>query len=599
MTSPFRQERRQLLEQERVDIDYDELKSIVVQTAHAPLSDGQRATLDGAIDTLARVQQQVDGGARIRDIRRFLGWRSEKTRVVLNTGDRDDDDDDLDIDAGENPDDGDDVNLNAGENPDDGDDVNLDDEDGSDPKPKKKKKKGGPPKKRETGRVAASDYTGATVVDVEHQTLSHKDDCPDSECRGKVYTLPDRAKVVRITGIAPLVATVFCLARLRCNLCGAVYTAKLPVGVGDEKYDATAAAMIGTLRYGYGLPHNRIEKLCGNHGIPMPSSTQWDVVDGAADTLMPVLDELVRLAAQGKVLTIDDTFIRVIELNAELDAAYEAVKAKVDAGELPKSALHKQRTGVCTTGIVSTGPHGDIVLFLTSAKHAGENFNDVLTRRAAELGPPIRMADALSRNFVGDTEALDANCLTHGRRQFVGLAGSFPDEVEYVLEQIGLVYEHDDHAKKEKMTDEERLAHHQQHSGPVMNGLKAWFTRQIDDRLVEPNSGLGAAIAYLDDHWERLTLFLRVAGAPLDSNVVERALKVAIQHRKNSLFYRSRRGAQVGDCFMSLIHTAERRGINSSEYLAAVLRHGQLAAGSPADWQPWTYAATMARLGLD
>ena len=236
MTSPFRQERRQLLEQERVAIDYDELKSIVVQTAHAPLSDGQRATLDSAIDTLARVQQQVDSGARIHDIRRFLGWRSEKTRVVLKTGDRDDDD----------------VNLDAGENPDDGDDVNLDEEDRSDPKPKKKKD--GPPKKRETGRVPASDYTGAAVVDVEHRTLSHKGDCPDAECRGKVYTLPDRAKVVRVTGIAPLVATVFCLARLRCNLCGAVYTAELPVGVGDEKYDATAAAMIGTLRYGYVLP---------------------------------------------------------------------------------------------------------------------------------------------------------------------------------------------------------------------------------------------------------------------------------------------------------------------------------------------------------
>ena len=148
------------------------------------------------------------------------------------------------------------------------------------------------------------------------------------------------------------------------------------------------------------------------------------------------------------------------------------------------------------------------------------------------------------------------------------------------------------------MTDDERLAYHQKHSKPVMDELRAWMKKQIDERLVEPNSGLGAAIAYLDDHWDRLTLFLRVAGAPIDSNLVERALKLAIRHRKNSLFYRSERGALVGDCFMSLIHTAERCGVNAFEYLVALLRNSRLVAESPADWMPWNYATTIARLEL-
>jgi hypothetical protein len=131
-----------------------------------------------------------------------------------------------------------------------------------------------------------------------------------------------------------------------------------------------------------------------------------------------------------------------------------------------------------------------------------------------------------------------------------------------------------------------------------MTEFKQWADQQIGDRLIEPNSGLGGALAYLDDHWERLTLFLRVAGAPLDSNVVERALKRAIRHRKNSLFYRSRRGAKVGDCFMSLIHTAERHGINAFEYLVAILRHAKLAADSPAEWMPWNFAEIVKRLEL-
>lgn len=360
--------------------------------------------------------------------------------------------------------------------------------------------------------------------------------------------------------------------------------------------------MIGVLRYSQGLPHNRIEKLGANLGVPFPASTQWDVLNQSADALMPVFDHIVLEAAQRDVLSLDDTSNKVIEINAELDKAYRAVEAKVEAGDLPKSALNRQRTGVHTTAMIAADKDGSdtLVLFLTGERHAGENFRHVLARRAAELEPPIRMADALAHNFleVEGIETRDANCLVHGRRQFVKVASSFPDEVEYVLEQIGLVYKHEDQAKDQKMSPDERLAYHQELSRPVMKELKVWLRRLIDDRLVEPNSGLGAAIAYLDDHWDELTLFLRVAGAPLDTNIVERALKLAIRHRKNSLFYRSRRGAKVGDCYMSLIYTAQRHGVNAFEYLVTLLRYGELVADAPAEWMPWNYAATMARHGL-
>jgi hypothetical protein len=313
---------------------------------------------------------------------------------------------------------------------------------------------------------------------------------------------------------------------------------------------------------------------------------------------MPTYDALVLQAAQGDVFTIDDTHMRVLDLNERLNEAYKAVEAQVKVGELPNSALNKQRTGVQTTGMVVNGSDGDIVLFITGEKHAGENFKDVLARRAAELTVPIRMADALSRNFVGDVKTLDANCLTHGRRQFVKIGSSFPDEVKYVLGQLARVYKCDAQARSEPMSADERLAYHQTHSKPIMDDLHDWMRHQIDERLVEPNSGLGAALAYFDDHWDRLTLFLRAPGAPLDSNVVERALKKAIRHRKNSLFYRSIRGAEVGDCFMSLIHTAESNKINAFDYLTAILRHGRLVANSAADWMPWNYRDTMDRLRL-
>ena len=118
--------------------------------------------------------------------------------------------------------------------------------------------------------------------------------------------------------------------------------------------------------------------------------------------------------------------------------------------------------------------------------------------------------------------------------------------------------------------------------------------RQFDERLVEPNSGLGAAINYLRKHWRQLTLFLQQAGAPLDNNLCERALKKAILHRKNALFYKTQNGADVGDLYMSLIHTCELCGANPFDYLTQLQRHADAVAAAPQHWLPWNYRATLA-----
>ena len=91
-------------------------------------------------------------------------------------------------------------------------------------------------------------------------------------------------------------------------------------------------------------------------------------------------------------------------------------------------------------------------------------------------------------------------------------------------------------------------------------------------------------------------LTLRVAGAPLDNNICERALKKAILHRKNALFFKTLNGARVGDIFMSLIHSCELNGVRPYEYLVALLRHHGKAAEAPAEWMPWSYHETLSRL---
>jgi hypothetical protein len=184
--------------------------------------------------------------------------------------------------------------------------------------------------------------------------------------------------------------------------------------------------------------------------------------------------------------------------------------------------------GVFTSGILSLAAgRPTIALFFTGPYHCGENLQALLRKRQDNLPPPIQMCDALSRNLPEELGVIVANCLVHGRRNFVDVVAAFEPEVEYVLQCLKQVYKTDDEAKQQQLSPDERLRLHQQQSGPVMDQLHKWLKLQIDEKRVEPNSSLGAAIQYMLRHWEKLTLFLRVAGAPLDNNLCERALKKA------------------------------------------------------------------------
>jgi hypothetical protein len=347
--------------------------------------------------------------------------------------------------------------------------------------------------------------------------------------------------------------------------------------VGPDKYDETVGSMVAQLKYGSGMPFNRLEKLEQRLGVPLPATTQWEIVEEAAELLKPAHEELIRQGAQGEIFHNDDTSMKILKL------------------ERPDGDT---RTGVFTSGIVSIRGSDKIALFFTGRQHAGENLADVLKHRASGLSAPMQMCDALSRNvpkLSAGAEALLANCLAHGRRQFVDVAENFPDECLYVLETLGAVYGIDAEAREQGLSWEARLQLHQEKSGPLMEDLQKWMTEQFNGHKTEPNSGLGKAMKYMLRHWPKLTLFLRQAGAPLDNNICERALKMVVLLRKNALFYRTQHGADVGDLFTSLIHTCDLNKVNSFDYLTELQRHATELAASPAEWMPWNYCDTLAR----
>jgi transposase len=436
------------------------------------------------------------------------------------------------------------------------------------------------------GRNGARAYAGAEKIEVSHPSLQPGDPCPDCG-KGTVYETQRPGVLVRLVGQPPVGAKVYYLQKVRCNLCGKVFTAPVPEAAGKEKYDPTVASTIALLKYGSGMPFNRLARLQGTVGIPLPASTQWDLVHALAEHAEPAFEELIRQAAQGEVLYNDDTTARILEWMGRRGEELARAEGSTKGGK------KAERKGLFTTGVVSTREGRRIALFFSGRKHAGENLTDVLSRRTADLGAPIQMCDALSRNIPAELQTILAHCLAHGRRQFVDVADRFPQECRHVLEAIAVIYRNDALARQQDLSPEARLEFHQIHSGPTMADLHTWLGRQFEERLVEPNSALGEAISYLLKHWDKLTLFLRVPGAPLDNNICERILKKAILHRKNALFYKTCRGAHVGDIFMSLIHTAELAGADAFAYLTELDRHAKDVAANPQGWMPWNFRQTL------
>ena len=532
---------------ERVRLEREELEQLL-EHARPSLSEEEYARLKAALDTLVYLTQLVENKsttiARLRQI--LFGASSEKTADVLKA-------------------------MGAsvtGQEPESAAPVT-----------------GPPPPREGHGRHAAQDYTGAATIQVDHSALKSGDGCP--ECRrGKVYASSTPGVLVRVVGQAPLAATVYELAKLRCNLCLEVFTAEPPEGVGSEKYDAGAASMIALLKYGSGVPFYRLQGLQKSLGVPLPASTQWEIAEKTATLVKPAFEELIRQAAQGEVLHNDDTTMTIL-----------GQKDEVPANQTTESGTSEpERTGTFTSGILSIGEGHKVALFFTGRQHAGENLADVLAHRAEGLSAPIQMCDALSRNLTGPLKTIVANCIAHARRKYVDVAPHFPTECRFVLETLAQVYQHDAHCRQERSSPEERLRYHQLHSEPLMKTLETWCQEQFEQRLVEPNSGLGEAIKYMRKHWQPMTLFLRKAGAPLDNNVCEQMLKRAILHRKNALFYKTAKGAQVGDTFMSLIHTCSLTGANPFDYLTALQKHATALSEHPEQWMPWNYAETLARI---
>ncbi|HQW57556.1 MAG TPA: transposase [Gammaproteobacteria bacterium] len=422
------------------------------------------------------------------------------------------------------------------------------------------------------GRMPNTVYQDCEEIRFRLQGLTIGSECP-LKCGGKLgYYKP--GAFIRIKGQNFAKVLRYTIDKLRCNLCDYLVAAEIPPEVGAEKYDASFKAMLAILKYYVAIPFYRQENFQRMLNFPLSDATQWTLVEQLASVCYLVFNVLKTWAANGNVLNNDDTKLIILEV-------VKAIKAGV-AGK---------RTGMYTTGIIAENAGHQIALFINGRQHSGENVRDILKLRTPEKEPIIQMCDALSANIPKEMQTILCNCLSHGFRRFEELVDYFSEECLYIMKMLSQVYEYDKLTKD--MAIEERLAYHQEHSKPVMDELLKYMSALLTERKVEPNSELGGAIKYMQKHWLKLTRFLSVAGAPIDNNIVERALKIAIRNRKSAMFYRTNYSAYIGGMLTSLIYTCHLAKENPHHYLTELQNHKEIVSKNPEQWLPWNYRKTM------
>ena len=427
------------------------------------------------------------------------------------------------------------------------------------------------------GRNGADAYEGASIIDVELPELNPGDTCPAEACDGRLYEVSEPGTLVRVSGAPLASATRYNLQKLRCGVCEIVYTAPLPEGVSDKKYDANFVAMLMINKYFMSVPLYRQDRLQHYLGIPLPASTQWDLMVAHEPMLKALYKALALDAANGLALCYDDTSVKIM---SEIKAAKLAEKGK------------KSQHTCFTTGIVSLHEDHRSYLYITDNRTAGKCIAEIMALRDADLEPPIMMCDALPANIpqgISEDLYILCFCLVHARRQFYELPNGYDDLADKVIGLIATIYDHEAHTKG--YSPEKRLAYHIEKSIPVMEELKAYLEEQKSE--FEPNSVAGKAIDYILNRWTQLSQFLHQVHAPLDTNIVERALKLVIQVRKSSMFYKTLSSAAFASYVQSALYSAAQNELNPCDYMCALIENEQAVIQNPNAWLPWHYQETL------
>lgn len=397
--------------------------------------------------------------------------------------------------------------------------------------------------------------------------------------------------IIRVVGQPLFAAELHHREQARCRLCGNIVQAPAPAGVSDgigssyAVYDWSACAMLAVIHYFAAAPFKRLESLHEGWGVPLPDANLWRMMDESDDLLLPLYRALELHGVQHATsLRIDDTGSVVVTLARQIQAELAALE---QLGESTK----KVRTGINATGVLLETAEGSTILFFTGRHHAGEVLDRLLRHRKAESARLVKVTDGASKNFDHQHrgQLVEATCNAHAFLKFRDLKDKHPAEYAVAGEVYKAVFDNDDEAKARRLSADERMLFHREHSKPLMGKLKAMCEEKLKAKLVEPSSDLWEPLTFIINQWPRLTRFYEEPGVPLDTNLVEQKLIIPVRYLAASFNYQTETGAEVGDRMMSLIATAQANGVEPVAYLTDCLRNHAQLSRQPADYLPWVW----------
>ncbi|MGE0315531.1 MAG: IS66 family transposase [Lautropia sp.] len=349
---------------------------------------------------------------------------------------------------------------------------------------------------------------------------------------------------------------------------GAMSTVAAPLGVLDHaQIDVSFVAGVLVDKFVYHVPLYRQHQRLADEGIVVARSSLDAWARRSIDLLGPICKVIWEGILQGDHLKIDETPIK-------------AGRTQVQDG--PRAGQGKMKTGWLWPVL---GENGDIAFGYSAQRGAlavkaflGEAYKGTIQTDGYQV-----YADYAAK-LPGCIHAL---CWSHTRRSFLKAEARDKLATDQALEMIRALYAIERRLKEAASDGTMILEIRHKESRPVVEKFFAWVNAQIQDPSLTPKSPLAKALAYAKEREAGLKVFLTDAWLDLDTNDLERALRVIPMGRKNWLFCSSETGAKQLSTIQTILATCRRHDVDPYTYLVDVLqRINELPASRVAELTP-------------
>jgi len=315
-----------------------------------------------------------------------------------------------------------------------------------------------------------------------------------------------------------------------------------------SRADVSFIAAVLMDKFAWHLPLYRQHQRLQAQGFKL--SRQWltQLVQSAAALLEPVYDAQLASIKASRVKSMDETPIK--------------------AGRRNEGATGKMGAGYFWPVM---GEQGEICFpYFDSRKK--ECVEQVLGLN--EIPGAVLLSDgyAAYARYAQKTGITHAQCWAHTRHKFFEAKDIEPETAAQALSHIGELYRIEVEIRERKLKGEAKKLHRLLYSKPRVEQFFAWVDAQFESQGFLPSNPMTKALAYARERQAGLQVYLSDPDVPMDTNPLERALRVIPMGRRNWLFCWTELGAKHTGILQSLIVTCRMHDIDPYVYLVDVLQ---------------------------